>query len=194
MENERKVAAEKKRQEKEYFLRTMEENKRNQALAAKQKEKERQEDIRLQEAYAKKLEKEDQDRLDAIAAREKRAQEFMNRMADGVLKDMGEADKREAEMVAKYEALRERKMRKEEEKKNKKRKQIQQEVLATLVKQEQEKRDKAREAKLHFNEQAEMWKKENDLWEIEEKRLKEKIKQINKDTESFLKRQQQEKQ
>ena len=51
----------------------MEENKRNQALAAKQREKEREEDIRLQEAYAKKLEKEDQDRLDAIAAREKRA-------------------------------------------------------------------------------------------------------------------------
>jgi hypothetical protein len=40
--------------------------------------------------------------LNEIAARERRAQEFMNRMADGVLKDMDEAQRREEEIIAKY--------------------------------------------------------------------------------------------
>ena len=35
-----------------------------------------------------------------MAARERRAQEFMNRMADGVLKDMDDAQKREDMMIA----------------------------------------------------------------------------------------------
>ena len=44
----------------------------------------------MREAYTRKLEKEEQDRKNEVAAREKRAQDFMNRMADGVLKDVGE--------------------------------------------------------------------------------------------------------
>ena len=46
MEKERMVALEKKRQEREYFLKMIDENKKNQAIVKKQKEKERLEDIR----------------------------------------------------------------------------------------------------------------------------------------------------
>lgn len=49
------VAMEKKRQEREYFLRMIEENKKNQLMAKKMKEKERLADIRAQDAYAKML-------------------------------------------------------------------------------------------------------------------------------------------
>lgn len=40
------------------------------------------------EAYAKMLDRQEQDRKNEIAAREKRAQEFMNRMANGVIKEL----------------------------------------------------------------------------------------------------------
>lgn len=46
---------EKKRQEKEYFTKMLEENRNNQDMQKELKEKERQEDIRAQEAYARML-------------------------------------------------------------------------------------------------------------------------------------------
>jgi hypothetical protein len=42
---------------------------------------------------------------------------------------------------------------------------------------------RAKEEKKHFNEQANMWQKERDLYAEEEKRLKAKIDQINKDNQ-----------
>ena len=71
----------------------------------------------MQKAYAAMLDKQEQDRQNEIDARERRAQEFMNRMADGVLKDMDEAQRREDEMIQKYQRDREMKLRREEEKK-----------------------------------------------------------------------------
>lgn len=55
MENERMVQNEKKRQEKEYFSKMLVENEKNLDLQKQLKEKERQEDIRAQEAYARML-------------------------------------------------------------------------------------------------------------------------------------------
>ena len=42
----------------------------------------------MQHEYARMLDKQEQDRQNEVMAREKRAQEFMNRMADGVLAEM----------------------------------------------------------------------------------------------------------
>ena len=53
-----------------------------------EKEKERQEDIKAQQEYTRMLEKQEQDRINEFKAREQRAQEFMNRMADTVIKSM----------------------------------------------------------------------------------------------------------
>ena len=55
MENERMVQNEKKRQEKEDFSKMLVENEKNLDLQKQLKEKERQEDIRAQEAYARML-------------------------------------------------------------------------------------------------------------------------------------------
>jgi hypothetical protein len=49
------------------------------------------------------LDLQEQDRLNEIAKREKRAQDFMNRMADGVLKELDNIQKKEDDMIAKYE-------------------------------------------------------------------------------------------
>jgi hypothetical protein len=59
MENERIMQLEKKKQEKEYFTKMIQENERNLDIARAQKAKEREDDIRDQEAYARKLDKEE---------------------------------------------------------------------------------------------------------------------------------------
>lgn len=66
------------------------ENEKNQAKMKVEKEKERQQDVRAQEEYTRMLTKQEEDRLNEIKARERRAQEFMNRMADTVIKNMDE--------------------------------------------------------------------------------------------------------
>ena len=53
------------------------------------------------------LDQQEADRANEVAAREKRAQEFMNRMADGVLKEMDNIQKKEDEMIERYERERE---------------------------------------------------------------------------------------
>lgn len=95
----------------------------------------------------------------------------MNRMADGVLKDMDEAQRREDEIIQKYQRDREMKMRRDEEKKQRQARRNKEKMKATLAKQEEEKRKRQQDDKNHFNEQAVMWKKERDLWEEEDHRI-----------------------
>jgi len=45
------------------------------------------------------LDKQEQDRQNEKNARERRAQEFMNRMADGVLKELDTIQKKEDQMI-----------------------------------------------------------------------------------------------
>jgi hypothetical protein len=65
------------------------------------------------------LDKQEQDRKNERLARERRQQAFMNRMADGVLKEQGEIQAKEDQMIEKYQRQRELKLRKEEDKKEK---------------------------------------------------------------------------
>lgn len=187
METERIVVMEKKRQEKQYFTKMIEENQKNLDLQKVNKEKERLEDVRAQEAYARMLDQQEQDRLNEIQARENRAQAFMNRMADGVLKELDNIQKKEDEMISKYERQREMKLRREEELKAKKAEKLKQQIILTLQEQEADKKKREQELKTDMNKQADMWKRERDIWQDEDKRIQAKIKQINAETQQFLK-------
>jgi len=55
IEHEKQVALDKKKQERDYYDRIMQENEKNKALAKLQKEKQRLEDIKAQEAYSRML-------------------------------------------------------------------------------------------------------------------------------------------
>ena len=112
----------------------MQENVQNQILAKKKKEKERLADVAAQEAYIRMEDQKAADRRAEVEAREKRAQDFMNRMADGVLKDMDEMQRKEDEMILRYEREREVKERQKEEEKKRKRREIQAEINKTLAK------------------------------------------------------------
>lgn len=62
-----------------------------------------------------------------------------------------------------------------------------------LHKQQQDKKKREVDAKSELNQQANMWKKERDIWQDEDKRIQEKIKSINMETQNFLKMQENEK-
>ena len=92
-------------------------------------------------------------------------------------------------MIEKYQRQRELKLRKDEERKSRQKKRARDAMCETLAKQQVEKHAKLAEDKKDLNQQAEMWKKDRDVWAQEDARLREKISKINKDTMTFLKKQ-----
>lgn len=89
----------------------LEENERNKRRQKDDEENQRLEDLRAQEEYAKMLEKQEADRQLEMKERERRAQEFMNKMADNVLQKMDQKQKFEDEMLLRYENEREMRQR-----------------------------------------------------------------------------------
>ena len=80
-------------------------------------------------------------------------------------------------------------MRLEDERKMEIRKQQKMEMKSYLARQMDDKSRRERAEKDLNNEQAVMWKKDRELYEVEEDRLKSKISGINRDNASFLDRQ-----
>ena len=105
----------------------------------------------------------------------------MNRMADGVLKEMDENQKKEDQMIEKYQRQRELKLRKDEDRKKKMKDRAMIAMCEELAKQQRDKRQRAVEEKKDRDQQATMWQKERSIWKEEEKRLQEKIAKINGD-------------
>ena len=102
---------EKRKQEREYLQKMLEENDKNKQRMKAAQEKERLDDLRAQEEYTRMLDKQEADRQNEMKSREKRAQDFMNKMADNVLKKMSDRQKFEEEMLAKYDNEREMRQR-----------------------------------------------------------------------------------
>ena len=88
MTQERMIQLEKKKQEREYLQLMLAENEKHKHMQQKEKEREKLEDVAAQEAYTRMLLQQERDRAEEFERREKRAQEFMGRMADTVLKQM----------------------------------------------------------------------------------------------------------
>jgi hypothetical protein len=170
------------------------ENEKHKAKALAERERERLEDIRAQEEYARMLDKQEKDRLNEVKSREQRAQEFMNRMADTVIKNMDSRAREEEEKIRRYELEKELRERMADENKNNKHKTEQQRMREYLAKQMEEKRHREIQEKALNDEQASMWSKDFRNYSEEERRLHSKINQINKDNQEFLRKQMEEKQ
>ena len=194
MEAERRLQQEKRKQEKEYLQKMLVENEKHKAKALAEREKERLEDIRAQEEYARMLDKQEQDRLNEVKAREQRAQEFMNRMADTVIKNMDNRARQEEEKIKKYELEKELRERMADEQKMNKVKQEQQRMRDYLARQMEEKKRREGAEKALNDEQACMWSQDFKNYSEEERRLHEKVNKINRDNQDFLRRQMEEKQ
>lgn len=189
MDQERQMLMEKRRQEKEYLQKMLTENERQKAKAAIERERERQEDIKAQQEYTRMLEKQEQDRINEFKAREQRAQEFMNRMADTVIRNMDDKQREEEDKIRRYEMEKEMRERLEDEKRMKKLKDEQRRMREFLAKQMDEKKHRENMEKALNDEQAVMWKQDQRNYTEEERRLHDKINKINKENADFLKRQ-----
>ena len=170
------------------------ENEKHKAKALAEREKERLQDVKSQEEYARMLDKQEQDRLNEIRAREQRAQDFMNRMADTVIKSMYNRAKEEEDKIRRYEAEKELRERLADEQKQNKVKAEQQRMRDYLAKQMEDKKRREQDEKQLNDEQAVMWHHDLKNYSEEEKRLHEKISKINRDNQEFLRKQMEEKQ
>lgn len=121
------------------------------------------------------LDKQEQDRFNEVKAREHRAQEFMNRMADTVIKNMDSRAREEEEKIRRYELEKELRERMTDEQKMNKMKTEQQRMREYLAKQMDDKKRREMSEKALNDEQAFMWQKDYKNYSEEERRLHDKI-------------------
>ena len=133
MEQERQLQAQKRDQERNYLKKMLVENEINKKKAEEERLRERDLDIAAQEEHAKILEKQEQDRQREFLARERRAQEFMNRMGGTVIKNQTEKQREEDQMLLRYEMDREMRLRAEEQRKADRAKAEQEEMRKLLA-------------------------------------------------------------
>lgn len=118
----------------------IQENEKEKLNRLKEKEADRQLQIKLQEDYIKELDRKDKQRADEWAAREAKIQNAMNKMAETVLKKSNAAEKELERRVIQYAEEREKKAAADEKSRKQKVKQRDIEVKQTLDKQMEEKR------------------------------------------------------
>ena len=193
MEAERKLQSEKRDQERNYLKKMLIENENNKRKQEADKLKERDLDVQAQEEYARVIEKQEQDRTKEFQARERRAQEFMNRMAGTVIKNQADKQRDEDNNMQRYAMEREMRLRMEEQKKAEREAIEKAEMRALLAKQMDEKERREQRMKGNIDEQAVIWARDKENYEFEEKRLAEKIKKINEENAAFLHKQMREK-
>ena len=92
-----------------------------------------------------------------MKSREKRAQDFMNKMADNVLQKMANRQKFEEDMLAKYNNERELRQRQLEEKRAERLRQEQEKMRIFLAQQMEEKNRREKDEKYNIDIQAKMW-------------------------------------
>lgn len=89
-------------------------------------------------------------------------------------------------MLAKYNNEREMRQRQLEEKRAERMRQEQEKMRLFLAQQVEEKKKRENDEKSNIDHQAKMWKTDKNNWEEEDKRLKMRISQINKDNQDYL--------
>ncbi|OMJ73298.1 hypothetical protein SteCoe_28050 [Stentor coeruleus] len=184
---------EKRRDERAYMLKMMEENEENKKRQMEIKEQERQNDIKSMEDYAKMLDKQEEDRLNEIKAREERQQLLMARMADTVLKEQKQKNFEEDLMLLKQIEEKELLDKAEDERRMMQLQKQKQDIRKILDKQVDEKNKRKVVEKKNQYEQADMWKKDADeFYKLEEER-KAREKQLNMMHVEILKSQMDEK-
>ena len=136
----------------------LKENEKHKAGQERDREREKAEDVAAQDAYTAMLKQQEDDRHAEFERREKRAQEFMGRMADTVIKQMDAKQREEDDKVRQYEMEREMQERLNDQLQYQRHKDDQQRMRETLARQVAEKHRRERMEKDFNDEQARMWK------------------------------------
>lgn len=186
MNQERQMLLEKRAQERDYLQKMLEENEKHKANMKQHEERERQQDVAAQDAYSKMLEQQELDRINEIQRRENRAQEFMGRMADTVLKEMDNKQRDEEDKIKRFEMEKEQQDRFNERLEYKRMKDDQQKLRDDLARQVNEKKRRETMEKEFNDEQAKMWALDRRNYEQQENALNGKIQDKNRENRAFL--------
>ena len=108
MEKEKQAMIKKKVEEKEALQKTLKDNELNKIKLIEQLKKERDEDVRCTQEYAKILEKQENERKEYFNRIERNSNNFMSGMVKTVLKDMDVKNKDEEDRMKKYLSDKER--------------------------------------------------------------------------------------
>jgi len=181
MAMEKAMQIEKRRQEKEYLMKMLRENEANKAKAEGDKAALQRADMNAQNEYSKLLDKQEADRQHEFQQREARAQNFMNKLAGDVIGKQQERKRTEDEALMRYEMEKEMRARLDDEKKAARIAAEKVEMRKLLGQQCEEKRYREAGDKADNDQQAEIWRKDKENYELEEQRLNHKIAGINKD-------------
>ncbi len=192
MGQERQMLAEKRRQEKAYLQRMLAENADRKEAAAVDAREQQAADVQAQDAYARMLLQQEKDREDECARREARAQEFMGKMADGVLRHMDEKNRDEDLKIRQFEMDKEQQDRLNDQMQYQKMKDDQRRMRDDLSNQMNDKKHRERMDKEFNDEQAKMWALDRQNYQQQEDTLNCKIKNRNNENRHFLESQMQE--
>lgn len=77
----------------------LEENSKAKAKREQEKQRGKEEDVAIQQAYIQLLDKQERDRIEEYKRRETRQKENQNRMAENVIKKQTDRQKREDDMI-----------------------------------------------------------------------------------------------
>ena len=102
MEKEKQVILMRKTHDKAYLHKMLIENEENKQKQLVNLQREREDDVRACEEYARVLDKQEKDRENYFKNKEKRSNEFSKKMSDTVIKDMEEKQIREEQNIRKY--------------------------------------------------------------------------------------------
>jgi len=186
LEEEKHIAITRKKLEREHMTKMMEENTQAKKKSEEEALKEKDEDKKAQEQYALMLEKQEQDRLNQLKSREKKTQDIMNSMAGKVLQEKDKRMQDEEERIKQFELAKKVKEQKTEEAKARKLALQKKKMCDELARQVEEKKKRAEFENKMCKDQAMMWKRDVEDYYEEEKKVSEKIKDINKEHQSIL--------
>jgi hypothetical protein len=189
LDEEKSSYIKKKQIEREYHKKMMEENEENKRRQSEKLKLQKEQETRDLEQYAKVLEQQEADRVEEIKGRERKTQELMNRMADTVIKENDKKKEQEEKKILRYQQEKEEQERLDEEERLKRVKDTQKEMRAYLDRQTAEKVEKVKLEKQDNAKLAAVWNKEVNMFAEEEKNIKQKVLNVNKQHADYLKEQ-----
>ena len=189
MEEQARVAAQRKEEERFHLRKVLRENEDYKKRLAEEAKREKDADIRAQQEYTRLVEQMEQKRAAEFKAREDRAKKLMSMMADTVIKDQKEQILEEERKLLRYHQERENRETQEERRRLEMQNQQKKEMRAFLDKQKHEKELRRQEEEAFNRKQAELWKKDTDDYNNQEKLKMDTIRDINKKNAEFLKQQ-----
>jgi hypothetical protein len=164
---------EKKKAEYEKMKTMLDENEDRKKIMAELKEKERMEDVQLQQAYSKLVEAQEEKRAAEFRAKEERMQQFMDRSKEGALKEKDDRDRQLELRLKRYEEAKERKLQERERAKAEQAELDKKRYKQFLDGQVMDKKDREQSEKSKMAEQATIWKKDTNQFNDYEKRKEE---------------------